>query len=107
MLSMPDTTAVTAVLLLAPLVGLSIGENRKQGLWRALYGAAYYAIIILVGWIFLILYAAVFIIDVGWQILTNRDGLGEDNFAMGVYERQNKLRKFIMGGKGSRNDWRR
>lgn len=102
------STPVAIVLLsVFPLVGMNVGENRKEAFWRALYGLAYYGIIILVGWIFVILYAGVFLVDVVWQLATNREGLGDDNFAMGVYERQNTLREFIMGGKGSRSDWRR
>lgn len=84
-----------------------IGENRKQAGWRLLYGVVYWVVMFAGGIVFAVFYLLWMAVDIIYQLLTNRDGLGSDSIGGELFDKQTKLREFIVFGEGSRNDWRR
>lgn len=79
---------------------LIIGENRKQAALRLGGALVYYAIVLLVGWVVAILLLLTMVADLLWQIVTNGDGVTSDSLPARVFERQQKMREWLLFGSG-------
>lgn len=99
--------AVAWLLLVLPAVGLGIGENRKNGALRLVYGILYYIVVFAVGWVLLLLYGGFWLVDVVYQMVTNKDGLGSKSFGSRLFDRQTKFREWLIFNDGEPPSWRR
>jgi hypothetical protein len=77
-----------------------IGENRKQAALRFGGVVVYYLLMFTVGWIVAILMVFAMLADLLWQLVTDGDGLTNESLPGRVFERQQRLREWLLFGTG-------
>lgn len=82
-------------------------EKRREGALRLVGGAVYYIIVLVIGWLFFLVYAAVWVIDSLLQTVFGVEAIGDDNLASRAFDRQQRLREYLLFGRGDADDWRR
>lgn len=88
---------------------LSIGKNRADAVKRGVLGGLYYLVAFIFGWLFLLIYGGIWLVDISLTFVTNGDGLGDDHLGARMFDRQTRFREWALFGKGDAPDsrWRR
>jgi len=79
-----------------------IGANRKNAGARAIALVLYAIIVTTVGWMVMLLFAFVAVIDIVWQAITNGEGLMTRNPAEELWAWNKRLVGWMLWNKGTR-----